>query len=331
MAVKAKDIANQMGISVSTVYKAFNGADDINAETRAAVLETAAEMGYTGGARQKISKRVCVFMGRMEAPHVTYYLYEVMLAFKQVAEGHGYEVIIRSLEDENCTSFYHIMEQERFDGAMVLGLNDSSPFFDQLGRIAYPIVLVDNYVEGKLISCVTSDNLSGIGMAVAHLIQLGHRRIGFINGEQQSFSSRERFAGFLSAITLGGLTYDPELVYHGNFSEHSGEEGAETLLDKGVTALVCASDLMAIGAIRWLKKQGLQVPQDMSVTGFDDIRISTYISPALTTVRINIKDVGFRAFMCLKSLIKYQNATRVVETPRLMVRESTAPPRLRQQ
>ena len=67
-------------------------------------------------------------MGRMEAPHVTYYLYEVMLAFKQVAEGHGYEVIIRSLEDENCTSFYHIMEQERFDGAMVLGLNDSSPF-----------------------------------------------------------------------------------------------------------------------------------------------------------------------------------------------------------
>lgn len=327
MGVKAKDIAERMGISVSTVYKAFNGADDINAETRAAVLETAAEMGYTGGPRQRASKRVCVFMGRMEAPHVTYYLYEVMLAFKQVAEGHGYEVVIRSLEDESCTHFYRIMEQERFDGAMVLGLNDSSPFFNHLDEIAFPIVLVDNYVEGRLISCVTSDNLSGMGMAVSHLIQLGHQRIGFINGEQQSFTSRERFARFLNAITLGGLTYDPEVVFNGDFSERSGEQGAEMLLGKGVTALVCASDLMAIGAIRRLKERGLQVPQDMSVTGFDDIRISTYISPTLTTVRINIKDVGFRAFMCLKSLIEYQNAARVVEMPRLMVRESTAPPR----
>lgn len=182
-------------------------------------------------------------------------------------------------------------------------------------------------MEGKLISCVTSDNLSGISMAVNHLIELGHRRIGFINGEQQSFTSQERFAGFLSAITLGGLSYDPELVVNGDYSEHSGEQCAEVLLGKNVTAMVCASDLMAIGAIRRLKKLGLQVPQDMSVTGFDDIRISTYISPTLTTVRINIKDVGFRAFMCLKSLIEYQNAARVVEMPRLMVRESTAPPR----
>ncbi len=330
MGVKAKDLAKRMGISVSTVYKAFNGADDINAETRAAVLETAAEMGYIGGTRHKASKRVCVFMGRMGAPHVTYYLYEVMLAFKQMAEGQGYEVVIRSLEDESYAPFYRVIEQERFDGAIVLGLNDSSPFFDHLDEAACPIVLVDNYVEGKLISCVTSDNLSGMGMVVSHLIQLGHRRIGFINGEQQSFTSRERFAGFLNAITLGELTYDPELVFNGDFSERSGEQGAELLLGKRVTALVCASDLMAIGAIRRLKELGLQIPQDMSVTGFDDIRISTYISPTLTTVRINIKDVGFRAFMCLKNLIEYQNATRVVEMPRLMVRESTAPPRAAQ-
>ena len=82
MSVKAKDVADRMGISVSTIYKAFNGAEDINKETRAAILETSAEMGYTGRPRQAFSKRVCVFMGHMEAPHVTYYLYEVMIAFK---------------------------------------------------------------------------------------------------------------------------------------------------------------------------------------------------------------------------------------------------------
>lgn len=83
---------------------------------------------------------------------------------------------------------------------------------------------------------------------------------------------------------------------------------------------------MAIGAIRRLKALGLQIPRDVSVTGFDDIRIATYISPALTTVRINIKDVGYSAFMCLKDLIEYKKASRVVESPRLMVRESSAPP-----
>ena len=265
-------------------------------------------------------------MGRMEAPHVTYYLYEVMIAFKQVAEKYGYEVIIRSLEDEDSLSYNRIMEQGHFEGALVLGPNDSSSFFSQLEQIAYPAVLVDNYVESKMISCVTSDNLLGMGMVVSHLIQLGHKRIGFINGEQLSHTSRERFAGYLNAITLGGLTYDPQLVINGDFSEHSGGVCAEKLLEKNVTALVCASDLMAIGAIRRLKALGLQVPRDISVTGFDDIRIATYISPTLTTIRINIKDVGYRAFMCLKDLIEYKNAARVVETPRLMVRESIAPP-----
>ena len=91
MSVKAKDVADRMGVSVSTIYKAFNGAEDINEETRAAILETSAEMGYAGRPRQRFSKRACVFMGRMEAPHVTYYLYEVMIAFKQVAEKYGYE------------------------------------------------------------------------------------------------------------------------------------------------------------------------------------------------------------------------------------------------
>ena len=326
MSVKAKDVADRMGISVSTIYKAFNGAEDINKETRAAILETSAEMGYTGRPRQAFSKRVCVFMGHMEAPHVTYYLYEVMIAFKQVAENYGYEVVIHSLDEDASLSYNRMMEQGHFEGSLVLGPNDSSAFFSQLGQISYPTVLVDNYFESKMVSCVTSDNLSGMEMVVSHLIKLGHKRIGFINGEPLSLTSRERFAGYLNAITLGGLTYDPQLVANGDFSEHSGGVCAEKLLEKNVTALVCASDLMAIGAIRRLKALGLQIPRDVSVTGFDDIRIATYISPALTTVRINIKDVGYSAFMCLKDLIEYKKASRVVEAPRLMVRESSAPP-----
>ena len=93
-------------------------------------------------------------------------------------------MIIRSLEDEDSLSYNRIMEQGHFEGALVLGPNDSSSFFSQLEQIAYPAVLVDNYVESKMISCITSDNLLGMGMVVSHLIQLGHKRIGFINGEQ---------------------------------------------------------------------------------------------------------------------------------------------------
>lgn len=324
--IKAKDVAERMQLSISTIYKAFNGASDINDETRAAILETAAEMGYRGRPRFGNSKRLCVFIRRMEAPHVIYYLYEIMIAFKQTAEQFGYDVIICGLEDEERYSYNQIMEQSHYDGGLLLGLNDDSLFFKRLDTIAYPSVIVDNYIDNPLVSCITSDNLTGMNQVISHLIELGHKRIAFISGEANSLTTRERFAGYLNAVTLKGIPFDPELVRNGDFTEYSGGILAEELIAKNITAISSASDLMSIGAIRRLQSLGIRVPEDISVVGIDDIKLSSYITPRLTTSRFNIKDIGYRAFMCLRDLLDKKDSIHVVETPRFMLRDSTAPP-----
>lgn len=326
MAVKAIDVAKRAGVSISTVYKAFNGAEDINPDTRSSILEIAAEMGYSSRRHSLPGKCLCVFIAHMEAPHVTYYLYEVMIAFKQIAEQDGFEIVIRDLSDLERTPFHKLMEQNNYAGALVLGANDDSTFFKHLENLNHPVVLIDNYTEHPFISCVTSDNLAGMELAVDYLYRLGHRNIAFINGESHSRTSEERFAGYLNAITVRQLSFDPKLVMNGDYSEYSGGKLAEKLLleSREITGIVCASDLMAIGAIRKITAMQYRIPEDISIIGFDDIKLSSYITPSLTTIRIKIKDVGYKAFMCMRDLIDYRHSARVIESPTLIIRDSTA-------
>lgn len=321
--VKIQDIARQMGLSTSTVYKALNGGADINKNTRAEILKVAARMGYIGKPKNFPHKRVCVFLERMELQQVTYYLYEIALAFKRAAAQHGFEVVIRSLGDD-VLGYDQIMRQYCLQGALILGLNTADQYYKQLERLEHPTVLVDNYIENPNISCISADNMRGMTLVVQHLLSLGHQRIGFINGEENSSTSAERLNGYVSAITLGGLRYTPTLTQHGDFSEESGARCAHALVEQGVTALLCASDLMAIGAIRQLQQMGLRVPEDISVCGFDDIRLSRYITPGLTTVRIDVDSVGTRAFLCLQDLIAGGPCVKILEAPQLIVRQSTA-------
>lgn len=327
MGMKAKELASYMNVSISTIYKAFNGASDIKPETRAAILSTAAELGYSVKQRSGLFRRICVFMGHMEQLHVTYFLYEVMIHFKKIAEENGYEIIIRSLEIGDTTSFNDIATQDNFEGFLILGHYDSSGFAQQLSQLEFPTVLVDDKLENPLVSSVCSDNLAGMGLIMDHLAKLGHQKIGLISGEAESHASRERFAAYLSGLAIHKVQYREEFVEYGDYSEESGGVCAKKLLAKGVTALACASDSMAIGALRTLQKEGVNVPRDVSITGYDDIRLCSYLTPGLTTVRIKIQDVGQQAFQCLYNLVQRGNAAHVVIVPSLVVRESTAPPK----
>lgn len=324
--VKIKDIAEHMGISISTVYKAFNGAADISEATKEQILETARQMGYTRSARRPAADRqLCVFIEHPEVPHVIYYLYEVMLAFKALATRNGYQVIIRNEAPDSSLTYNEILEQNQCIGCLILGLNAKSSPYQQLTEMKYPTVLVDNFVDRPNISCITSDNLNGLGMVVTHLAQLGHTKIGFINGEPGSVISDERFAGYVSGLAVNHIAFDARLVRSGDFTESSGGTCALELARAGVTALVCASDLMAIGAMRALQAAGYCVPEDISITGFDDIALSTYVSPTLTTIRIKIKDVGHQSFYCLQDLLNNGKSVHLIEPAHLMVRQSTAP------
>ena len=212
--VKIQDIARQMGLSTSTVYKAFNGGADINKNTRAEILKVAARMGYIGKPKNFPHKRVCVFLERMELQQVTYYLYEIALAFKRAAAQHGFEVVIRSLGDD-VLGYDQIMRQYCLQGALILGLNTADQYYKQLERLEHPTVLVDNYIENPNISCISADNMRGMTLVVQHLLSLGHQRIGFINGEENSSTSAERLNGYVSAITLYAYAYTARRFFRG--------------------------------------------------------------------------------------------------------------------
>jgi DNA-binding LacI/PurR family transcriptional regulator len=332
--VKMKDIARHLGISVSTAYKAFNGASDINSETRTMIMEAAAELGYSGSQRKSAGKRVCVFIGHMEANYTTSYNYEIAIAFMQTASQNGCEVLVRELTEKDIGDFNGVMSRFGFEGCLVLGLDTETKIYAQMDKIVYPAVVTDNYINSPKITNITVDNLNGMSAIVEYLCDLGHKYIGLISAGPTSMAGKERFAGYLNTITLRGLQYRPDYVRYGDFSESSGADKVEDLVGahRNITAIACGSDLMAIGAIRCLNKLGLRVPEDISVTGFDDVRLSRYITPALTTMRVNVKEVGFRAFVCLSDMLERNSTpTHVVEAPSLVIRNSAGPVPVRSQ
>lgn len=323
---KIKDIAKKMNLSVSTVYKAFNGAADINEETRKNIYKTAQEMGYipVGSHLKAEMKWVCVFLSHMERPHVTMFSYEIVLAFRREAMKYGYEVVIKELEDEKSLNLNQIVRDNKFDGCMVVGINTENFYYKQLETVDFPCVLIDNYVDNPCISCLSADNFLGMMLIADLLLKAGHEKIGFINGEYDSITSKERLASFVGELTRQNHHFDPSLVFNGDFSEQSGAEGAEELLKKGVSAICCASDSMAVGAIRRLGSLGVRVPEDVSITGFDDIQLADYIVPRLTTVHIDTNGMGARAFGCLLDIMEGGTGIKILEKPRLMERDSVA-------
>ena len=188
----------------------------------------------------------------------------------------------------------------------------------------FPCVLIDNYVDNPCISCLSADNFLGMMLIADLLLKAGHEKIGFINGEYDSITSKERLASFVGELTRQNHHFDPSLVFNGDFSEQSGAEGAEELLKKGVSAICCASDSMAVGAIRRLGSLGVRVPEDVSITGFDDIQLADYIVPRLTTVHIDTNGMGARAFGCLLDIMEGGTGIKILEKPRLMERDSVA-------
>lgn len=221
------------------------------------------------------------------------------------------------------------MSQNNFDGAFIAGLNYKSPLLNELKGTVYPTVLYDNIMLGDMIATIHNENINTISKLVEILKLNHHTNIGFIHGDKNSFISNERFAGYIIGQMMNHIEYKPEYVYYGDFSEESGYKAAEYFVNTDVTAVVCASDLMAIGLIRGLESFGLSVPTDISVTGYDDIDISKYIRPALTTVKQDLDLIGEKAFTLLTSLLMNRSSQRVVISGELIHRNSIAPMRPR--
>lgn len=317
-----KNIAAALGLSVSTVSKALNNASDISVKTRERVNSYVKEVGFTPHRSQE-TKRICVLFENMDSQSNSQVGYPVLTGFQQAANAYHYEVIIEHCTDKNPPNLKRLCQENNFCGLMILGTKLNSAIMKEVESTSIPTMMMDSYVRNPRVACIGSDNINSVAAIVEHLIALGHRKIGFLGGEKESIVTRERLSGYLIGLIEGEVAYSGEYIRYGDYTEGSGLDSAEYFASLGVTAVVCASDLVAIGLINGLKKYGIRVPEDISVSGFDDLDVARYFTPALTTVKQDFIKLGENAFTLLRQAIKGNSTKRVTIHTEPIFRSST--------
>ena len=319
-----KEIAEALGISQSTVSKALNNATDVSEKTRKKVQDYAESVGFSVKNTQP-QKRICMLFENMNSQSNLQVGYSVLTGFQHAANNYHYEVVVEHCTDMSAPNLKELCRDNNFIGVMIVGTKLTSDVIKQLETTDIPVMLMDSYVQNPKVSCISSDNINAISTIVTRLITDGHTRIGFLGGEKSSLVSRERFSGYVTALSDYDIEYDSSLVKYGNFTEEGGISCAEYFINQKVTAVVCASDIMAIGLIRGFKERGIKVPEDISVSGFDDLEITRYFSPALTTVKQDFFMLGKTAFSILRQSIKGYETKRIILQSEPIYRKSTGP------
>lgn len=323
-----RDIAEKLGISVSTVSKGLNGAADISEEMRQLVLDTAVEIGYASKRVQKLGRRkVCIMIENMEYENIDQFGYEIVVGFKLSAARRHCDVTVIpcSLNLQTTEKFDSYMLKYGYSGAFLLGFALHDDYIRQLHRTTVPTVLLDNYIPSKNVGYVGTDGFNGIELAVRHLAGLGHRRIALLNGSKNSMVTNERQQAFLQSMGKCGVPVDPALIANGYYVPECAKDHVSFFLENGATAIVCASDLIASGVIAELNRLGKRVPGDVSVVGFDDLPVAQHLTPTLTTVRQDRVAIGKSAFMMLEELIGGVSISKLLLKPELIIRNSTGP------
>jgi LacI family transcriptional regulator len=344
-----KDLARRSGVSIGTVSRALNGYRDVSDETRRRVLALAEELDYTPQAAARTLARqrsqvIGVFLATGEGhPDLQHpFFLEVLVGVRDALADKGYDLLLFAGRTAGpgygSTSLLSRCRQHGVDGAVVMGVDPEDVELRQLARSDLPCVAVDVDLRGRRSLTVSSDNVAGARAAVAHLHGLGHARIATVAGPLDTRPARDRLRGFRQGITEAGLAYRDELVTYGDFYVDSGYRAGRGLLSlaEPPTAVVAASDLMAVGVYRAAREAGRRVPEDLSIVGFDDIAEAGHLHPALTTLRQDKSGLGRAAASALLTRIERagdgpdgdgEDEGEVVILPvELVVRASTAPP-----
>jgi LacI family transcriptional regulator len=324
-----KDIANKLGIAVSTVSKGLNGASDISDEMRQLVLDTAVEMGYASKKmRAKGTRKVCIFIENMDYENIDQFGYDIIVGFKLSAARRHWDVSVvpANLNMQTKEKYDSYMLKNGYSGAFLLGFTLHDDWVTQVQKTTVPTVLLDNYIDRNThVGYVGTDSTEGIDLAVDHLHELGHTKIAFLNGSKNSMVSEQRYQAFIQSMTNHGLTPDDRLIEYGYYVPDCAKDHVPDFLRYGATAIMCASDLIASGVITEVKKQGLRVPEDISVIGFDDLPLAAHLAPPLTTIRQDRIDLGKSAFLLLDGLIHNVTISKLLLRAKFIQRSSTAP------
>jgi LacI family transcriptional regulator len=323
-----RDVAERAGVSIATVSRVLNDRADVSTETRERVREIARSVGYSAdpAARSLGSRRtqlVAVVVGD-NAGHRDLSLVffgKVLAAISRRLAHSDYEALLLQAVDGSL--------QHRIDAAILIGIDDDDPLISELTALHVPVVGVDIRITGGRTAYVGSDHADGVRLALAHLYALGHRRIAHVGGAANTVAGAERVGAFQRECERLDLPLPGDYVREADFSSASGyrETCALLALPERPTAIVAASDLMALAALQAIRDVGLQPGSDVAIVGFDDLEAAALAYPPLTTIRQDRQELGTIAAERAIELIEDPDASpaATVLPVELVVRASSAP------
>jgi LacI family transcriptional regulator len=326
------DVAAQAGVSIATVSKVINGRYGVAPATLERVQSVIDDLGYESSlvARSLRSRRTNV-LGIVVAD-IEPFSAELLKGAGAAIRERGYELIVYSGSGHGKdNSGWERRYISRLGGTLTDGIILVTPTVVDVDD-GTPLVAVDPHTGPSNLPSVHSDNLAGAITATRHLLELGHRRIGFLAGRPDLESARQREQGYCRALSDAGLPVDTNLIRVGDYDLEMSQEPARQLLtlDDRPTAIFAANDLSAMQTMHVARTLGLAIPRDVSVVGFDNIPESALIEPPLTTIDQSIQEMGRRAVELLIAVVEGETGPnqQVTLPTRLIVRQSTGvPPR----
>ncbi len=329
--VTIRDVAARAGVSSTTVSHVINDTRPVSAELRARVESAMAELGFQPNALARSLRRKRTHtLGMIVPDSANPFFAEVGRGIEDTSFAAGYSTILCNSDGDRARELLYLdlLVQKQVDGVLLVPTGDYAELAAKLRTRNIPVVVIDRDVSDAPIDRVHIDNVAGGYLATCHLLDLGHRRIGYIGGPPHLSSVPNRSAGYLRALQEAGLPVDDRLLVAGNFRDFGGYGGAQALfaLPDPPTAIFAGNDLMAIGVLAAARDAGIAVPDDLSIVGFDDIHLAGYINPPLTTVAQPKYELGVIAAELLLARLGEPDLPpqRRLLQAQLVVRQSTA-------
>ena len=325
--VRLKDIADVCGVSVATVSRALNGLTNESKERTAFIRQTAREMGYYPNVAAKTLKTSrsnnlgILYQDRMNHE----YFSSLIDDLRREADANGYDLTFLSRSGSGDNSYYEHARQRSLDGIIVLQADYDDPGIIRLASGSIPAVIIDHVYDGC--DCVISDNSASIGQIVRCAWDRGHRRIAYIQGDKGAVS-RERMAGFYKVCAELGIRVPAAYVREGHFHDPSDCVriiGELLLLEEKPTCVLCPDDSSCLGALWQLAARGIRVPDDVSLIGYDGLRMSRMMHPCLTTYRQDTARIAGEAFsLILDAITDPENhVARQITVPGMLIEGET--------
>lgn len=337
--VSIKDIALAAGVSYSTVSRALNDNPLISQEVRARIQALAQSMGYSPNAlAQSLQSRLSHSIGLVITTIADPFFADLALGLEEVAHQADISVFLASSHNdpEREIKIIQTFERRRVDGVIVASSRIGNEYASRLEQIHIPVVMINNQACGDYenLYSVAVDDYRGARLAMQHLLERGHRRIGYIGVQNRPGSNERRMRGYQDALKACDISLQPGWVRLGSSQAKEdfagdlevGQSLLPELLQENVTAVFCYCDTVAAGVMLACRKLGLSIPDQISIVGFDDTDVCTVLTPPLTTISQPCREMGRLAMEMLLTAISGEATSDVLLQPTLVVRESTAPP-----